>query len=154
MTNDDYVSIGNRERSRFIGKILTYLRKRAGRTRKQVSIKTGINLYNYTNYETGQCAPPIESLIILALYYNVTIDFITGMSFLIHFHNMGKELQDTLNNLTTDQLIENSERLVTLFENICYMAAASKEGIKICAERPDLEALATEQLKKLANLPS
>lgn len=153
-TDNEYESIGNHKRTLLIGTILKYLRKKANLTRKQLCIRVkDLTLYNYTNYETGQCAPPIETLIKLALHYNVTMDFITGMSYTTRFKDLGKDLQDALNNLTSDQLIENAERLKTLFENICFLAALLKEGVKMIEKRPELKELTTDDLIKLVYNP-
>lgn len=55
---------------------LKSLRKAKNKTQLQVQMETGIELALLSKYENGLRVPPTETLIILADYYNVSIDFI------------------------------------------------------------------------------
>lgn len=57
---------------------LKQLRKNRGLYQKNVAEMLGIDRTTYGKYETGDSEPPIEYLIKLADYYNVTIDFLVG----------------------------------------------------------------------------
>ena len=45
---------------------------------KNIQIETGIDQGLLSKYESGKRIPPTETLIILANYYNVSIDYIVG----------------------------------------------------------------------------
>lgn len=55
---------------------LKLLRKAKGYTQLSVQMKTGIEQSLLSKYETGERVPPTESLIRLADFYNVSIDYI------------------------------------------------------------------------------
>ena len=55
---------------------LKSLRKAKNKTQLQVQMETGIEQALLSKYENGLRVPPTETLIILADYYNVSIDFI------------------------------------------------------------------------------
>ncbi|MBR4073348.1 MAG: helix-turn-helix transcriptional regulator [Clostridia bacterium] len=57
---------------------LKALRKIKGKTQLAVQMATGIEQALLSKYETGERIPPTETLIILADYYNVSIDYILG----------------------------------------------------------------------------
>ncbi len=55
---------------------LRLLRKKRGVSQIALQMETGIEQALLSKYETGKRIPPTESLIILADYYNVSIDYI------------------------------------------------------------------------------
>lgn len=55
---------------------LKALRKSRGYTQIYVQMKTGIEQALISKYETGERIPPTESLIQLADFYDVSIDYI------------------------------------------------------------------------------
>jgi len=55
---------------------LRELRKKANLTQIALQINTGIEQALLSKYENGERIPPTETLIILADYYNVSIDYI------------------------------------------------------------------------------
>ena len=57
---------------------LRALRKAKKKTQLQVQIDTGIEQALLSKYETGLRVPPTETLILLADYYNVSMDYIMG----------------------------------------------------------------------------
>ena len=61
-----------------IGKALKELRKANGLTQQQVADNLGISRVNYTRYETGASNPDYETLLMLANYFDVSLDFIFG----------------------------------------------------------------------------
>jgi len=63
------------------GKILRYLRKKAGLSQKQIAEKLNIVQSTYAGYENGHHEPIIDFLIQLAEFHGVTLDFISGHVF-------------------------------------------------------------------------
>ncbi len=55
---------------------LKLLRKSKGYTQIAVQMKTGIEQALLSKFETGERVPPTETLIKLADFYNVSIDYI------------------------------------------------------------------------------
>ncbi len=55
---------------------LKILRKKAGYTQIAVQMKTGIEQALLSKFENGERVPPTETLIRLADFYNVSIDYI------------------------------------------------------------------------------
>ena len=54
------------------------LRKSRGYTQIAVQMKTGIEQALLSKFENGERIPPTETLIRLAEFYNVSIDYILG----------------------------------------------------------------------------
>lgn len=55
---------------------LRKLRKERKLTQLSLQMKTGIEQALISKYETGERIPPTETLVILADFYNVSIDYI------------------------------------------------------------------------------
>lgn len=55
-------------------------RKEAGYTQTQVQDITNIKQSNLTKYETGKLEPSLEALGTLAQFYDVSIDWLLGVS--------------------------------------------------------------------------
>ena len=55
---------------------LKLLRKQAGLTQLALQMKTGIEQALLSKYENGERVPPAETLMRLAEFYNVSIDYI------------------------------------------------------------------------------
>ena len=55
---------------------LKILRKQAGYTQIAVQMKTGIEQALLSKFENGERVPPTETLVRLAEFYNVSIDYI------------------------------------------------------------------------------
>lgn len=55
---------------------LKLLRKNTGYTQMHVQIETGIEQALLSKYENGERIPPTETLLKLAEFYNVSIDYI------------------------------------------------------------------------------
>ncbi len=55
---------------------LKLLRKQAGLTQLALQMKTGIEQGLLSKYENGERVPPTETLMRLAEFYNVSIDYI------------------------------------------------------------------------------
>ena len=57
---------------------LKKLRKQAGLTQISLQMKTGIEQALLSKFENGDRIPPTETLILLADFYNVSMDYIMG----------------------------------------------------------------------------
>ena len=57
---------------------LKFLRKNRGLTQIQLQIATGIEQALLSKFERGERIPPTETLIILADFYGVSIDYLFG----------------------------------------------------------------------------
>ena len=55
---------------------LKLLRKQAGYTQIAVQMKTGIEQALLSKFENGERVPPTETMVRLAEFYNVSIDYI------------------------------------------------------------------------------
>ena len=58
------------------GNNLRTLRKERGLTQIALQMKTGIEQALLSKYETGERIPPTDALLILADFYDVSIDYI------------------------------------------------------------------------------
>lgn len=61
-----------------IGKILKELRKDTGLTQQKLADTLGISRVNYTRYETDVSCPDFDTLVALADFYDVSLDYIFG----------------------------------------------------------------------------
>ena len=57
---------------------LKKLRKEKNKTQLQVQLDTGIEQALLSKYENGLRIPPTETLMVLADYFNVSMDYIMG----------------------------------------------------------------------------
>ena len=60
---------------------LKELRKTEKLNQSEIAQKIGIPLMTYNNYENEKTEPNIETLIKLANFYNVTLDYLVGREF-------------------------------------------------------------------------
>ena len=56
------------------------LREDAGRTQTDIAALLKVGQRTYCDYELGKTRIPVDSLIVLARLYNVSMDYITGVS--------------------------------------------------------------------------
>lgn len=61
-----------------IGKTLRDLRKKLGLTQQNVADSLGISRVNYTRYETDVSCPDFDTLVALADFYDVSLDYLFG----------------------------------------------------------------------------
>lgn len=60
---------------------LKELRLQSGLTQKKVAEKIGIAYKNYNTYELGYAMPDIQTLIKIANFYHVSLDYLCGNNF-------------------------------------------------------------------------
>ena len=63
-----------------IGERLTELREDKGITQLELSKKLHISNSSISAYETGACMPDVETLRSLAIFYDVTSDYLLGLT--------------------------------------------------------------------------
>ncbi len=63
-----------------LAKRLKELRTEKGLTLKQLSSELSIPLQTYANYEHGTREPPIDLIISICFYFNVSADYLIGIS--------------------------------------------------------------------------
>ena len=56
------------------------LREDAAKTQSQIAALLQVGQRTYCDYEKGKTRIPVDSLILLARFYNVSMDYITGIS--------------------------------------------------------------------------
>lgn len=56
------------------------IREDHGLTQQQVAALLHIGQRTYSDYETGKTRIPLESVIVLAKYYDVDLNYLTGVS--------------------------------------------------------------------------
>lgn len=56
------------------------IRENTDMTQQQVADLLHVGQRTYSDYESGKTRIPIDSILILAKYYNVSVDYITGAS--------------------------------------------------------------------------
>lgn len=59
---------------------LKYLRIKNNKSQKELAKLLSVGVSTISNYETGRNEPSYEKLIILAKYFNVSIDYLLGYS--------------------------------------------------------------------------
>lgn len=57
---------------------LKRLRESSGKVQKLVAAELGLDYKRYNHYETGRSEPDIATLILLADYFGVSIDYLVG----------------------------------------------------------------------------
>ena len=63
----------------FLGKRLKELRLENKLTQKQVAKKLNINSVTYLHYEKDQREPPLSLLAEIAIFYDVSVDYLLGL---------------------------------------------------------------------------
>ena len=63
-----------------IGKKIFDLRKENGKTQKEIALYLKISQQAYANYESNKREPDIDTLIKIADYFDVSVDYLLGKS--------------------------------------------------------------------------
>ncbi len=64
----------------FLGKTLKELRLERGLTQKQVADALNINSVTYLHYEKDQREPPLTLLADMAVFFEVSVDYLLGLT--------------------------------------------------------------------------
>ena len=59
---------------------LRQLREERGVSQAAVSKEMGVSRYTVYSYEKGQTEPTLDGLVILANYFDVTVDYLLGLT--------------------------------------------------------------------------
>lgn len=62
-----------------LGQRLKELRLARGYTQKEIADKLGMNSVTYLHYEKSQRQPPLELLADIAVFYEVSVDYLLGV---------------------------------------------------------------------------
>lgn len=73
-------SMGNAAYKNMLPQRLKQLRLERGLTQQQVADKLGLNSVTYLRYEKGQREPSLDLLMVFAVYFDVTTDYLVGLS--------------------------------------------------------------------------
>ena len=60
------------------------LREDADKTQQEIAAYLGTSAHHYGKYESGKAEIPLERAVMLAKYYNVSLDYIAGISSIRH----------------------------------------------------------------------
>ncbi|PEQ63628.1 helix-turn-helix domain-containing protein [Bacillus cereus] len=91
---------------RHFGQILKKLRKSRGLTQEQLSHKLNLSRSQIKNWETDRYQPDIDTLILIASFFNVSVDVLIG--FKSDFEN--EPLQKLLSNVQTTYTALNEQQ--------------------------------------------
>lgn len=61
-------------------KVIREIREERSLTQQKVADMLNVGQRTYADYESGKTRIPVDSLLILARYYDVSMDYITGAS--------------------------------------------------------------------------
>ena len=62
-----------------LGKRLKELREEKGLTQKEIAKKLNLHSVTYLHYEKDQREPPLKVLAEIALFYEVSVDYLLGL---------------------------------------------------------------------------
>ena len=62
-----------------LGERLKELREEQGLTQKQLAERLGLHGVTYLHYEKSQREPPLSVLADMAIYFDVSVDFLLGL---------------------------------------------------------------------------
>lgn len=82
-------------------------------TQVEVAEKLGLAKMTYHNYETGRNEPNIKTLIKIADFYNITIDYLVGREFANDYGCLSIEEQELLKNFRN---MNNQSKIMLLGE--------------------------------------
>lgn len=88
------------------GKRLKQLRIEANKTQDQVAKRTNITRATLSRYEKGEIEPPITTVIDLANFFNVSLDWLAGNSDIKDPNINSHKLLDLYNTLSSEHKIQ------------------------------------------------
>jgi len=112
------------QRIKTAGKILRYLRKKAGLSQREIAETLGIVQQTYAGYENGHHEPSMDILVQLANFYKVTLDYISGRVFDDWLMEPFSRMQD--NDRCHMELLEHAQRQYTDFSKFSYMTMEAR----------------------------
>ncbi|MBQ9461186.1 MAG: helix-turn-helix transcriptional regulator [Clostridia bacterium] len=116
---------------------LKSLREENKKTMAQVARDLGIPYTTYVNYEKGEREPNSETLILLADYFNCSIDYLIGWD--KEYESFQEEMISDWNLLHKylKERFDNDDEIELAHEIIENLPRLNKEGLKKLLERSD-----------------
>ncbi len=95
-----------------LGLLIKELRKKANLTQKQLGDKLGITEPMISKYESNTSIPPFETMRSLAVIFNVSMDFLSGMEkkTIVSVYGLTNNQIEIINNLVEIFKAENLTR--------------------------------------------
>ena len=75
---------------------LKELRESSKKSQREVATALNLNFTTYNNYETNKAKPTLKTLIDLANYYDVSLDYLVGRNFNNEFGYIAEKDKDAL----------------------------------------------------------
>ncbi len=107
-----------------INERLRLLRKEFNVTQNKVASYIGVARATYTNYESGKKKPPYEQLIRLSRFFNVSTDYLLGVT---DIKDLPCKLNTTENNESTNVLFDKD--IQTAFADYNNWTVKEKEDL-------------------------
>ena len=104
---------------------LKELRVSENLSQNEIAKQIGLKQFTYSNYETGVTEPKIQTLIDLADYYNVSLDYLVGRDFANQYAYLTeneKNLLDVFREMTEDnqQVYYQEGKGILLAQNVKF----------------------------------
>lgn len=97
-------------------KILKDLRIENNLIQKELGQKLGISLSSISMYERGERQPDLETLIKIAVFFNVTTDYLLGCSDTPNFRNTNQQKTQSFN--PSEFLTSSEKKIIKLFQRL------------------------------------
>ena len=97
------------------------LREDSDKTQQEIADYLGTSAQHYGKYESGKAEIPLERAVLLAKYYNVSLDYIAGISSSRHpldLDNLSSPAEILSDKIT--QLSDNEKQAVKDTLSFCY----------------------------------
>lgn len=129
----------------YFGKHILELRKELKKTQEEVARIINVDPTTYGGYERGSIMPPYDKISKIAAYYNVSIDYLMGVS-------SSREIDNPRDPITT---YDFSSMLKTLIEELTdYSVNLTVNGVEIDDESRELLLASLESTIKIGNIIS
>ncbi len=108
-------------------KRLSLLRKGAGITQEQLAKELGTSRGALSMYEIGRREPDFNTLVRIARYFSVTVDYLVGLSDQPHGHGRQPVIFRELSQLTEDEM-EYVRETLQVYRRLKRKQKKSQEG--------------------------
>lgn len=119
-----------------VGERLRALRKREGKTQKELSELLHTTQQIYSKYETNNSDLPLQHLVTLTRYYDVSADYLLGR---IPYQKLPSEFSETfVSNISVGDFVcrvnsfssQSKRKLIDYVNFLTYMESVAKAGSK------------------------
>ena len=117
---------------KYIGNNICKLRVARGLTQESLGMKIGLTPSAISNIEKSASYPSIDTLIKLAEFFGVTLDYLSTDK----YYKELEELEIKAKLLTTEQFLQSNQRqnFVCEIGSKRYLLKEDEQGIKYCVE--------------------